>query len=89
MCHFRDRGISNFFGKIGKGRKLDFSEKLNLVAWHVNSCYGKGGFFSIDKFYQAVLPLIQPGVIEGKKIIEGKKFDVGWLMQNKRKVVTQ
>ncbi len=45
--------------------------KLNFVAWYVNSCYGKGGFLSIEKFYQAVLPLIRT------EIIEGKKFDVG------------
>jgi hypothetical protein len=83
LCHFSDRGISNFFGKIGKGRKLVFSEKLNLVAWYVNSCYGKGGFFSIDKFYQAVSPLIQ------SEIMEGKEFDIAWLMQSKREGVTQ
>jgi hypothetical protein len=74
LCHFSDRGISNFFGKIGKGRKLVFSEKLNLVAWYVNSCYGKGGFFSIDKFYQAVSPLIQ------SEIMEGKEFDIAWAL---------
>ena len=76
LCHFGDRGISNFFGnvKIGKGRKLDFSEKLNVIAWRVNCCCRKGGFFSINQFYQAVKLTIR------RAIKEGKKMDVEWLV---------